>query len=372
MQDIPQPLIQRAPRTKPYPRPVGNDGQVWFAGASGDTHSPSEDGIVLSEPLTLELLMFPPVLRTAVIVAATTSQLVACSCSESSPVDAARTDDATTDLGECVPYTGAEISGTSSGSFASADEIVKIALPVTDVGGGLLRVTYQAHNQPMVGSIWLGEGARSDEARHVTAAFGPGVADSTAVVYYRLAGNKRYEIGVQSYSFDDSGEDDYTITYAYEPQPDCYEANDTRSAARRIPLDTTITASLHAGIGTEDGDIVSATGEDWYTFELTAPKVVQLRGFLPGKEGADGVNSAMLTIFTADGTTAADCGGGEGSFETDPVSPTESVETCEGTLAAGTYYVRLGYFVSQYAVTGNNEAPHRSWNTPYTFIVSAR
>lgn len=313
--------------------------------------------------------MLFPAPRTSVIVAAIASQLVACSCSET---DDASTADDHADLGGCVSYTPAEISGTLSGSFASADEIVRVPLPVTDVGGGLLRVTFLAHNQPMVGSIWLGEGARSAEARHETSAFGPGISDATAVVYYRLAGNKRYEIGAQSFSFDDSGVDDYTITYAYQPQLDCYEANDTRDAARRIPLDTTITASLHTGIGPDDSGTVNATGEDWYTFQLTAPKIVRLRATLPGKDGPDGGNTAMFTIFTADGTTAADCGGGSGSFATDPVSPTEAVETCEGTLAAGTYFVKLGHFVSQAAATDNNVAPHRSWNTPYTFVVSAR
>jgi hypothetical protein len=276
------------------------------------------------------------------------------------------------DLGECVTYKPAEISGTKSGTFASADEVAKIKLPETDVGGGLLKVTYLADARPITGSLWLAEGSKKDVPRHETGAFGPGISDgTTAVVYYRLAGKKSYEIGAKSFSFSDGDKNGYTITYSYEPQIDCYEANDTLAAAKRIPLNRSLTASLHTGIGPDDDGSVNETGQDWYTFELAAEKRVRLKATLPGKDGPDGKNPAFFTVLTADGATAASCET-SGSLETDPVAPAEAVETCQGLLAPGKYFVKLAHFVSQSGATAVNTAPHKSWNTPYTFVVDAK
>jgi hypothetical protein len=280
--------------------------------------------------------------------------------------------DGGSDLGECVSYKPAEISGTKSGTFASADDIVKIKLPETDVGGGLLKVTYLADARPITGSLWLAEGSKKDVPRHETGAFGPGISDgATGVVYYRLAGKKSYEIGAKSFSFSDGEKNGYTVTYSYEPQIDCYEANDTLATAKRIPVNTKLTASLHTGFGPDDESIVTASGEDWYTFELATEKRVQLKATLPGKDGPDGKNPAFFTVLTADGATAASCET-SGSLETDPVAPAEAVETCEGVLAAGKYFVKLAHFVSQTGATAVNTAPYKSWNTPYTFVVNAK
>ena len=274
---------------------------------------------------------------------------------------------------DCVPYTPASISGTKEGTFATRDDIVKVKLPETDVGGGLLKVTYEAKVQPLVGSIWLGEGAPTDAPRAETSAFGPGVTNADpAVVYFRLAGKKSYEVGVKPFFFaDDPAKDGYKMTYTYEPQNDCYEGNDTSATAKRIPVNTTITASLHTGIGPTDTGLVKESGEDWYAFTLAAPKTVQLKAFLPGKDGPAGKNSTLMTVFQADGVTAAGCASGEGLLTTNPVADTENVETCSGSLAAGRYLVKLEHFVSQASSTAVNTAPHKSWNTPYTFSIVA-
>lgn len=272
---------------------------------------------------------------------------------------------------DCVPYTPASISGTKEGTFATGDDIVKVKLPETDVGGGLLKVTYEAKVQPLVGSIWLGEGAPTDAPRAETSAFGPGVTNADpAVVYFRLAGKKSYEVGVKPFFFaDDPAKDGYKMTYTYEPQNDCYEGNDTSATAKRIPVNTTITASLHTGIGPTDTGLVKESGEDWYAFTLAAPKTVQLKAFLPGKDGDGGKNSTLMTVFQADGVTAAQCN--LEVMETNPVADTENVETCSGALAAGRYLVKLEHFVSQASSTAVNTAPHKSWNTPYTFSIVA-
>lgn len=311
-----------------------------------------------------------------VLVAATSAACGSSSDTTPTPTTDAGATDSATDAGaepnDCVPYTPAAISGTKEGTFATADDIVKVKLPETDVGGGLLKVTYEAKVQPLVGSIWLSEGAPTDAPRAETTAFGPGVTNADpAVVYFRLAGKKSYEVGVKPFFFaGDPAKDGYKMTYVYEPQNDCYEGNDAASAAKRIPVNTTITASLHTGIGATDTGLVKESGEDWYAFTLAAPKTVQLKAFLPGKDGADGKNSALLSIFQADGTTAAECANLQ-QMATNPVSDTENVETCSGALPAGRYLVKMEHFVSQASSTAVNTAPHKSWNTPYTFTIVA-
>jgi hypothetical protein len=303
----------------------------------------------------------------AVFVAVVASQATGCSL-----LDKGKDGKASGDVGACVTYAPAVISGTKTGLFTSASDVVKVALPETDVGGGLLKVTYVADAGPIVGSLWLGEGEKKGLPRHETSAFGAAVGNApTSVVYYRLAGKKRYEVGVKPFSFGDGQKNGYSLTYVYEAQTDCYESNDTIAVAKQIPVNKPITASLHTGIGTDDQDLVSETGVDWYTFELASPKTVHLEATLPGKDGPDGKNTAMFTVLTADGTTTAACSDGE-NLQTDPVAPKEAVETCKGSLAAGKYFVKLAHFTSQYGATALNVAPDKSWNTPYTFTIHAK
>jgi len=275
-----------------------------------------------------------------------------------------------TDLGDCVPYAPATIADKKSGAFASGDDYVKFELPKTDLGGGLLKVTY-VQAGPVTAAIFLAEGAEPNVPRDETTAFGPGVTDDApAVVYYRLAGNKSYQLGIKSFVYN-ADKPSYSVEYSYEPLVDCYEANDTSAAARRVPVNTTITAYHHTGIGKDDTGLVNDTGDDWYYFELDASKTVKLQGVLPGKDGPDGGNSAQFTVYTADGTTTPACSGSE-TFETDPVAPKPSVETCSGELAAGKYLVRLKHFASQFSATSVNGTFNASWNTPYTFQIDAK
>lgn len=273
------------------------------------------------------------------------------------------------DLGECVSYAPASISGKKTGVFTSA-EVVKIPLPETDVGGGLLKVTY-TQDAPVVGSLFLPEGASAADPRAETGAFGPGIGSGgPGVVYYRLAGKKAYELGVKPFSFDDT-KANYGVEYVYEPLVDCYEANNSLAAAKRVPVNETITAYHHTGIDTNDTGSLNESGDDWYFFELSSEKRVKLKGVLPGKDGATGGNSALFTVYTADGEAQPACSG-SGAFETNPVSDTEAVETCDGALSAGKYFVKLAHFVSQPSSSGVNESFNKSWNTAYTFKIEAQ
>jgi hypothetical protein len=286
--------------------------------------------------------------------------------------DGATADADGSDLGECVRYTPAVIAGKKEGSFASRDDVVSVVLPETDVGGGLLKVTYTGKNLPLVGSIVLAEGPRAEEDRFTTRPIGPGATSTpSTVVYYRLHGKKRYQLRTKPFSFDDAGPNGYSIDYTYQPLIDCYEDNDARTSAKRIPVNTTITAFEHAGIETNDSLLVRDSGQDWYWFELPREQRVKLKGFLPGKDGADGANAALFYVTASDGETEPGCATGS-RFSTDPVADTENVETCEGILPAGKYFVRLAHFTSQPAGWDADEAIHASWNTPYTFVVEAK
>ncbi len=293
------------------------------------------------------------------------------SASDATLPDAPASDSGTA-LGECVAYTPAVITGKKEGSFARADEVVSVTLPETDVGGGLLKVTYTGKHLPLVGSIWLSAGELASEARYTTKPIGPGLTTApSTVVYYRLQGKTRYELRTKPFSFDENGPNGYVVDYAYQPLVDCYEGNDTLATAKRIPVNTKITAFEHAGIGPDDRLLVRDTGQDWYTFELTREQRVKLTGFLPGKDGAAGANAALFYVTTADGTTPPECSTGS-PFSTDPVADTENVETCEGLLPPGKYYVQLAHFTSQPAGWDSDEPIHPSWNTPYTFTIEAK
>lgn len=273
-------------------------------------------------------------------------------------------------FGECVKYTPADLSGSKSGTFTSA-ETVRIPLAKTDVGGGLLEVTY-TQNGSVEGSLFLAEGARAEEPRAGTGAMGPGVdSDQPVTVTYRLAGNKTYELGITPFSFNPETAE-YRLDYTYRPLNDCYESNDSVETAKRIPVNVGITAYQHAGIGVDDTSTVNASGEDWYYFELTEPKSVRLESTLPGKDGADGGNSGVWSVYQSDASTLAECATDSGSLSTDPVSSTETLETCEAALGAGKYYVHLSLFTGQPSVTGRDNAFNASWNTPYTLRIVAK
>ncbi len=261
------------------------------------------------------------------------------------------------DLGECTPYTPATIAGTKTGSFAANDDVVTIPLPATDVGGGLLKITMTAE-RALETSIWLLEGEKKDEGR-----WEAGVMDGeTGSFHVRLQGNTTYELRVVPLNFRDDEPNGYTVEYAYEPLVDCYEANDTRETAKRIPLDTPIKAFLHPGIGPNSSRIVSFTADDWYWFELPEERSVTLRGNLPGD------NTAYFSVRDSEDATVY-CDDRNFGMSTDSASTAQDVATCTGTLPAGKYWVKAAIDNSEYPGTGTGEPVPTSWNNPYTLTI---
>ncbi|MCZ2250009.1 MAG: hypothetical protein LC111_14720 [Bacteroidia bacterium] len=265
------------------------------------------------------------------------------------------------DLGECAIYTPTAIVGSKSGTFASGADVVSIPLPATDVGGGLLEVTISAQTQAMEVAIWLSEGEKKDEARMENAV----LDDQTGTFYVRLHGGKAYELRAHATNFRDDRTNGYTISWKYEPLVDCYEDNDTRESAKRIPINTPIKAYLHVGIGPDDSHLVGPTADDWYTFELTEPKTAQLRVNVPGD------NTAYFSVRNADDVevTCDDPNFGMGTSATDTA---EEMTSCVATLAPGKYWIKGAISNSEYPGTGIGEPVPPSWNTAYTLTVETK
>mgnify|MGYP000656189050 CR=1 FL=1 len=118
----------------------------------------------------------------AALVLASPLMTVACGSDSTGTLDAGSTDggavdsaapvDGSVEGNDCITYTPAEIQGTAAGSFARADEVVRVNLPRTDRGGGLLKVTYEATGVPLNGRIFLGA---ATEFRAETGDFGDGL-----------------------------------------------------------------------------------------------------------------------------------------------------------------------------------------------------
>ncbi|MBX3226415.1 MAG: hypothetical protein KIT84_44665 [Labilithrix sp.] len=265
------------------------------------------------------------------------------------------------DLGECVTYQPAAIDGTKSGTFTSGTDVVSIPLAATDVGGGLLKVTAAAQTQALEVSLWLGEGEKKDEARWE----GGALDGETQTFYFRLHGGKSYELRAQATNYRDDKTNGYTVTWAYEPLVDCYEGNDTREAAKRIPVNTPIKAFLHAGIGPNDGRLVGPTADDWYWFELAEQRSVTMRVNVPGD------NTAFFSVRDGEDVEVS-CDDPNFGVHTSATDTAEDMASCSATLAPGKYWVRGGLGNSEEPGTGPGDAVPRTWNTPYTLTIDAK
>lgn len=279
----------------------------------------------------------------------------------STPTDATATDGGAADRGECTDYTPAKVDAAKSGTFASAQDVVKLPLPTTDVGGGLLAITMKATSQPFEVGVWLLEGDKASEQRTEADVDADGTASYTA----RLAGGKTYELRITPLDFRADKANGYGVEAKYEPLVDCYEGNDTRAAAKRIPTDRAITAHLHAGIGPNDSRLVGPTGDDWYWFELAEPKKVSLALTIPGE------STAYFQLRDAKDEVVR-CEDPNESVEMPGTETRETFTTCAASLEAGRYWVRAGLANSEEPSTGPNLAVPKSWREPYTLTVVTR
>jgi hypothetical protein len=254
-------------------------------------------------------------------------------------------------VGDCVTYTPAMVAGSRSGRFTRIDEAERVAVSVPDRGGGLVRVTLQASAATSV-TVFL-QGRPEDENHE-------GVLltnEPEKSFLFRAHGNKTYELEVKAFITPPAGGSSWAVSWTYEPNVDCYEPNDTAATARRIPLDTPITAFAHAGIIEGDGVLVGPGLLDYYAFELTEPTTVRLAVTRPSDTAIAfelfDLTTETSTLVSSDLFAAA----GVQSFSD------------ELELPAGVHGVRVSSFASQRSTLGLPATPPADWNRPYTFSV---
>jgi hypothetical protein len=243
------------------------------------------------------------------------------------------------------------VMGSASGRFTRIDESQRVAVAVPDRGGGLVRVRLQASAATSVTVFLQG---RPEDENHEGVLL---TSEPERSFLFRAQGNKTYELEVKAFITPPMGGSTWTVSWTYEPNVDCYEPNDTAMTARRIPLDTPITAFAHAGIIEGDGVLVGAGLLDFYSFELTEPASVRLSATRAGDaalvfEFIDLSTSAPLLIST--------------DLFAAPKVPSFSDEV---ELPAGVHGVRVSAFVSQPSTLGLPAMVPADWNQPYTLSV---
>lgn len=256
---------------------------------------------------------------------------------------------------ECIDYTPASVSGTYVGNWAGK-EIDKTTIDVSDPGGGLVQVTLNA-SIPTEAQVRL-PGA-GDEAVH----YGVDVLVSDdrdeRFFTFRAQGQTTYDLELVRLKTPEEGDVlDYSLTWTYAPNYDCYEVNDTPSQAREIPLDTVIEAFAHPGITDEEGLLVGPGADDYYKFVLEEPTTVALSMIKPGE-------SALVAEFY----TAEDVSHLVG---TDALAPAGQETTSEDfELPPGTHWIKVSV-PTQESVTVDDDPIPADWNNPYKLQVKRR
>jgi len=184
--------------------------------------------------------------------------------------DAGSADAAGSELHECEVYAPATVEGIKEGAFTGPDDVQTATIDVNDPGGGLVTVVVDK----------FGEAGAVIEMGHKEAS-GGGASDSSAVttnpkLVYRVGGGESYTINIKPLHAYNATGSDYKFSWSYEPLIDCYEKNDDKVSAKRIPIDTDITAHGHAGVRASMSTLITSGTDDWYRFVLDEPTTVRL------------------------------------------------------------------------------------------------
>ncbi|MBX3200799.1 MAG: hypothetical protein KF894_21860 [Labilithrix sp.] len=256
-------------------------------------------------------------------------------------------DAAPPELDECVVYEPAVIEGVKEGSFADGDDVQFELITVNDPGGGLVTVTVDSY----------GAAGAEVQVRHADGATRVGF-DNTSVttnpkLVFRAGGGESYRLEVMPPSAFNAAGSAYKFSWSYEPIVDCYEKNDDKASAKRIPVDTEITAYDHAGVKASMGPIITSGTDDWYRFVLDEPKTVRLVTSHP---------RPIVEFLLIDGADKTRIRQARTSEEAIQASNTAALE-------AGEYFVHFESTTSlTSAVPGDREVP-AFWTQPYTLRV---
>lgn len=256
---------------------------------------------------------------------------------------------------ECVRYVPDAVQGQLSDTFTQTRTERRVPFGADDLGGGLFRLVITA-NGPL-DSVVRRRGAPAGEEHgsgQLITDFG---TTSTHTIVFRAQGFERYELVLNPFvTLAASDVITYQVSWTYEPVVDCYERNDTLAEARRIPLGRPITAFSHAGVIAGDSGIVGPSLADFYKVVLSAPTTVRLMARKPG--------DVALSVDLIDAA-------GVVQTAIDPVgAPNTELRSDQVALGAGTWFVRVTPFVSQWSlISSPTVVVPADWNQPYTLSV---
>jgi hypothetical protein len=258
---------------------------------------------------------------------------------------------------DCVQYTPDAVEGAHDGAWATIEDVVVLPIDIADPGGGLVEVTLTIGDTPT--SIDVLRRGAPDEEIHVGVLAGA-EAERTEAFVFRAQGDHEYDLVVKPFvSPTDEGDDSFHVEWRYTPLVDCYEHNQSVAAARRIPLDTPITAHAHPGIIAGDGALVGPGVLDFYAVELAEPTRVRLAVTKPDDTPLVFEFWDPAIEYGIVGVDSLGAGGVE-------------LHSDELELAPGTHIVRVAHFDAQPSTWNLRDPLPAGWTGPYTLTVQRR
>ena len=176
--------------------------------------------------------------------------------------------DAGSEPHDCVPYMPTPAGDDISGQWSGPDDenTTTITVPA-DPGGGIVTVTLSSNRPPpfltatlvipnAAGAVFAGGAAGTSNERMVTTRFEAAPGESYTLTAAQFGGLRPDEYPV-----------DYTMTWTFASKVDCYEPNNDHPDAKRVPLNTELSA-YYLGSMRDERQAMDGYG-DWYSFTLT-------------------------------------------------------------------------------------------------------
>ena len=227
---------------------------------------------------------------------------------------------------DCEPYESEPIETEDPGAWTAPNTVIQKSISIPDDGGGGY-VTYRAYAHKGAEPAFVV--THGEEGGVITGGSSAGTSSPhTRVGGFAVAPGETYDVWISDFfnCTDYEPECRVDFTWTYHPRMDCYEPNDTRDAARRVPTDALVQAWM---IGGHLGNYYVADPlEDWYAFTLDEAADVTLALTL-----GPGDARMWYQVFNEDDAVVF---GNSGSFLGEyPIASS-------GVLQAGRYDVLVG------------------------------
>ncbi len=253
---------------------------------------------------------------------------------------------------ECQTYTPTVLTRTLNSRFTDPTDVRTAPIrAASDPGGGFIELSLTTDNPALSPGLIVtvlggGTGAIID-------ADAVGTADPTTMRGgFSAAPDQAYELtftqglGVAPGDYPVA----FTLTWTFTGTLDCYEANDTATEVKQVPVGTTIEA--HALTGYTQNSLGAERYDDWYRFVLNRPATIEAALTVP-----PGDHRTRIRLWADDGTTALAAGNGAAGGETFSVSL---------PLGAGTYLLSMEVADPEPATWNREVLSPSFWTEPYT------